>query len=74
MATAPNQRNWRGIILALLVITFIFSMIVVSAIMLTEKDTRTPVTGTRFTLDDIVGGDFKVNPFNGSWLSGGVRF
>ncbi|XP_037094895.1 dipeptidyl aminopeptidase-like protein 6 [Pollicipes pollicipes] len=69
VAAAPNQRNWRGIILALLVITFIFSMIVVSAIMLTPKDTRTPVTGRRFTLEDVVGTDFKINAFNGSWLS-----
>ncbi|XP_043242321.1 dipeptidyl peptidase 4-like isoform X1 [Amphibalanus amphitrite] len=69
VATAPNQRNWRGIILALLVITFIISMIVVSVVVLTPDDTRTPITGSRFTLEDIVSGDFKVNPFNGSWLS-----
>lgn len=65
----PNQRNWKGIIIALLVICFVLGMIVTSVLLLTPPDDGPRVKGRRFELEDILGNDFKIHGFNGSWIS-----
>ncbi|XP_071527492.1 dipeptidyl peptidase 4 isoform X2 [Panulirus ornatus] len=68
-STNPNQRNWKGIIIAVLVICFVLGMIVTSVLLLTPPDDGPRVKGRRFELDDILGDDFKIHTFNGSWIS-----
>lgn len=70
VATAPNQRNWRGIILALMVIAFISVMIIIAAYILTPPATTRKVTGRRLTLDDVLDKSLQPQRFNGSWISG----
>ncbi|XP_047495542.1 inactive dipeptidyl peptidase 10-like, partial [Penaeus chinensis] len=65
----PNQRNWKGIIIAVLVICFVLGMIVTSVLLLTPPDDGPRVKGRRFELEDILGNDFKIHGFNGSWIS-----
>nr|XP_045608607.1 dipeptidyl peptidase 4-like [Procambarus clarkii] len=66
----PNQRNWKGIIIAVLVICFVLGMIVTSVLLLTPPDDGPRVKGRRFELEDILGDNFKLHVFNGSWISG----
>ncbi|XP_045111880.1 inactive dipeptidyl peptidase 10-like isoform X1 [Portunus trituberculatus] len=65
----PNQRNWRGIIIAVLVICFVLGMIVTSVLLLTPPDDGPRVKGRRFELEDILGDDFKIPTFNGTWVT-----
>ncbi|XP_066974169.1 dipeptidyl peptidase 4 isoform X3 [Macrobrachium rosenbergii] len=68
-AATPNQRNWKGIIIAVLVICFVLGMIVTSVLLLTPPDDGPRVKGRRFELEDLLGDDFKIHTFNGSWIS-----
>ncbi|XP_076028317.1 dipeptidyl peptidase 10 isoform X2 [Oratosquilla oratoria] len=67
--STPNQRNWKGIIIAVLVICFILGMIITSVLLITPPDEGARVKGRRFELEDILGTDFTINGFNGSWIS-----
>ena len=69
MASTPDQRNWRGIVIALLVIAAVCGLIIFSVVLLTPPTPGPIVTGTRFTLDDILGDTFKPPKFQGHWLS-----
>ncbi|XP_049834013.1 dipeptidyl aminopeptidase-like protein 6 isoform X2 [Schistocerca gregaria] len=66
----PNQRNWRGILIALLVIVVVLALIVTSVVVLTPPDEGPRVRGRRFRLADILGHEFAALRFNGSWVSG----
>ncbi|KAJ9594076.1 hypothetical protein L9F63_014502, partial [Diploptera punctata] len=43
----PNQRNWRGILIALLVIVIVLALIVTSVVLLTPPDDGPRVKGQR---------------------------
>lgn len=73
MASTPNVRNWRGMLIALLVIVAVLGLILFSIVLLSPPDEGPRVTGTKFTLDHITGSLFKTSPFNGSWVSGKCR-
>nr|XP_053652971.1 dipeptidyl aminopeptidase-like protein 6 isoform X2 [Cherax quadricarinatus] len=70
VASTPNQRNWRGILIALLVIGCVCGLIIFSVVLLTPPDAGPKVTGRRFTLTDVLGGAFKPPGFDGKWISG----
>ncbi|XP_049834245.1 inactive dipeptidyl peptidase 10-like isoform X2 [Schistocerca gregaria] len=69
VATGPNQRNWRGILIALLVIVAVLGLIVFSIVLLSPPDEGPRVKGTKFTLDDVLSPRFRPPPFNGTWVS-----
>lgn len=69
MSSNANQRNWRGIIIALLVIVFVLGLIVTSVVLLTPPDEGPRVKGHRFKLADVLGHEFLPLRFNGSWVS-----
>ncbi|KAK6630049.1 hypothetical protein RUM44_005447 [Polyplax serrata] len=64
-----QQRNWRGILIALLVIAFVLALTVTSVILLTPPDEGPRIKGTRFTLNEILTHEFQSPRFNGSWIS-----
>nr|XP_032523806.1 inactive dipeptidyl peptidase 10 isoform X1 [Danaus plexippus plexippus] len=66
-AATPTQRNWRGILIALLVIAAVLGLIVFSIALLTPAGDDGRGRGRRPTLADIMTEHFK--PFNGTWLS-----
>lgn len=70
MSSNPNQRNWRGILIALLVIIIVLALIVTSVVLLTPPDEGPRVKGQRFRLQDILNHEFDALRFNGSWVSG----
>nr|CAD7459827.1 unnamed protein product [Timema tahoe] len=69
VSSNTNQRNWRGILIALLVIVVVLALIVTSVVLLTPPDEGPRVKGHRFKLQDILGHDFAALRFNGSWVS-----
>ncbi|KAM3958199.1 LOW QUALITY PROTEIN: inactive dipeptidyl peptidase 10 [Aphomia sociella] len=65
-AATPTQRNWRGILIALLVIAAVLGLIVFSIALLTPAGDGGRVRG-RPTLHDVLTEHYK--PFNGTWLT-----
>ncbi|KAH8293230.1 hypothetical protein KR018_000532 [Drosophila ironensis] len=70
VSSNPNQRNWRGILIALLVIIIVLALIVTSVVLLTPPDEGPRVKGQRIKLQDIVDGLFLPQHSNGSWING----
>ncbi|XP_030381131.1 prolyl endopeptidase FAP [Scaptodrosophila lebanonensis] len=68
VSSNPNQRNWRGILIALLVIIIVLALIVTSVVLLTPPDEGPRVKGQRIKLQDIVDGLFVPQRANGSWI------
>ncbi|CAB3244824.1 unnamed protein product [Arctia plantaginis] len=66
-AATPTQRNWRGILIALLVIAAVLGLIVFSIALLTPAGDGGRVRGRRPTLHDVLTEHYK--PFNGTWLT-----
>ncbi|XP_025073076.1 inactive dipeptidyl peptidase 10 isoform X3 [Pogonomyrmex barbatus] len=69
VSTNPNQRNWRGILIALLVIVAVLALIVTSVALLTPPDDGPRVRGTRLRLSEVLSGELSPLLFNGSWAS-----
>ncbi|KAG5683000.1 hypothetical protein PVAND_012312 [Polypedilum vanderplanki] len=67
----PNQRNWRGILIALLVIIIVLALIVTSVVLLTPPDEGPRVKGQRIKLQDIIEGAYSPlsGSNNGCWIS-----
>ncbi|XP_071447792.1 prolyl endopeptidase FAP isoform X1 [Hetaerina americana] len=71
VSSNPNQRNWRGILIALLVIVAVLALIVTSVALLTPPDEGPRVRGVRLRLADALGThDLAPLRLNGSWVSG----
>ncbi|XP_054275243.1 inactive dipeptidyl peptidase 10-like [Macrosteles quadrilineatus] len=70
VSSNTNQRNWRGILIALLVIMMVLALIVTSVVLLTPPDEGPRVKGTRLKLQDILSHDLTALRHNGSWISG----
>ncbi|XP_060657686.1 uncharacterized protein LOC132792360 isoform X1 [Drosophila nasuta] len=68
VSSNPNQRNWRGILIALLVIIIVLALIVTSVVLLTPPDEGPRVKGQRIKLQDIVDGLYIPQRANGSWI------
>ncbi|KAF2366153.1 Peptidase S9 prolyl oligopeptidase catalytic domain [Trinorchestia longiramus] len=69
VASTPDQRNWRGVLIALLVIGLVIGLIVCSVILLSPPDLGPNFTGERFTLQDIVSNKFKPPQLDAHWIS-----
>ncbi|XP_054710393.1 inactive dipeptidyl peptidase 10-like [Uloborus diversus] len=64
-----EQRNWRGICIALLVIATVCSLIITSVVLLSPGPEEPRVKNPRFTLEEIINGEYEPRLFNGSWIS-----
>ncbi|CAG0885148.1 unnamed protein product [Darwinula stevensoni] len=71
VVSSPSQRNWRGILIAVLVILFVFGFIVISVILISPDHEGSSLGGRRLTLQDILGEELTPSRFNGTWLSAG---
>lgn len=74
VAATPSQRNWKGILIALLVICAVLGLIVFSIYLLLPPDEGPRVKGRKVTLKDLTEARFQVKPFNGTWISGQSHF
>ncbi len=74
MSSSPEQRNWKGMVIAVLVIGVILSCVAMAVVILTPDQDDANRRGQPFAIRHLVaeeeGGNFKPRPFNGTWLSG----
>ncbi|KAJ1160595.1 hypothetical protein NDU88_001091 [Pleurodeles waltl] len=61
-------RNWKGICIAMLVITVVLSLVIVSILLLTPEETKVPV-GSRLTLEDLGNAEFQLHDPQVHWVS-----
>ncbi|XP_066258567.1 inactive dipeptidyl peptidase 10 isoform X2 [Euwallacea similis] len=69
VVNSPNERNWRGIFIALLVIAAVLGLIVFSIILVSPPEESPRIKGSKPSLEDIF---VKLPPpsrFNGTWIS-----
>ncbi|XKL59368.1 hypothetical protein PGB90_000384 [Kerria lacca] len=70
VSITPNERNWRGICIALLVIVAVLALILFFIVLLSPPYEGPFNPGIKFTIDHITGSEFKSSSFNGTWISG----
>ncbi|XP_056635273.1 inactive dipeptidyl peptidase 10 isoform X1 [Diorhabda sublineata] len=69
VVSSPNERNWRGIFIALLVIVAVLGLIVFSIVLVSPPEEGPRTKGIKPSLEDIF---LKLPPpakFNGTWIS-----
>ncbi|RUS77447.1 hypothetical protein EGW08_014785, partial [Elysia chlorotica] len=69
VGNTAQQRNWRGIIIALLVIVVVCALIVIAVIIATPNEDEKNY-GEKFTFDEILDSKFRYERFNAKWLPG----
>lgn len=69
MVSTPSQRNWRGILIALLVIVAVLGLIVFSIVLVSPPEEGPRVKGRRPSLLEVLGPGLQARRFNGSWIS-----
>ena len=73
VAAGPNQKNWKGITIAIAVIILILGSVGISVLILTPPEEEPRVKGQRFSIQQVLDPTFNPPPFNGTWISG-TRF
>lgn len=70
VAATPSQRNWKGIVISLLVICMVCGLIGFAIYLLRPPDDGPRVKGVKLSIDDVISSKYVAQPFNGTWLSG----
>ncbi|XP_050418288.1 dipeptidyl peptidase 4 isoform X4 [Patella vulgata] len=73
VGNTAEQRNWRGIAIALLVIVVVCALIVTAVVLVTPKTVDEDL-GEKFTLEDYFDSSYKPKPFTPTWIPGEEKF
>lgn len=73
VGNTAQQRNWRGIIIALLVIVVVCALIVTAVIIATPNENKKDY-GEKFTFDDFMSPDYQYRRFYEHWLPDSNQF
>ena len=74
VAANPSQKNWKGISIAVCVILLVLASVAISVQIMTPPEEGPRVLGDRITVSHILNPDYRPRHFNGSWISGKMRF
>ncbi|KAK2154977.1 hypothetical protein LSH36_252g03048 [Paralvinella palmiformis] len=69
VGNSPSNRNWRGIVIALLVILVVCALIVLAIILVTPK-AEEEMVGRLFTFDDFVTHQYNPRHLSVQWIKG----
>ncbi|XP_044744473.1 inactive dipeptidyl peptidase 10 isoform X3 [Coccinella septempunctata] len=69
VVTSPNERNWRGIFIALLVIVAVLGLILFSIVLVSPPEEGPRNIGIKPSLEDIILKLPDPAKFNGTWIS-----
>ena len=70
VASDPGDRNYKGILIAILFIGIILASVAVSVVILTPPEEDDLAKGEKFSIQDLSDPKFSYQGFNGSWISG----
>lgn len=70
VAAEADQKNWKGITIAILMILLILCGVGVAVLILTPPPKDDSSRGRPFEIEDILDPKFVPRTFNGSWISG----
>ena len=73
-ASTPSVHNWKGMIIALVVISQVIGLVILSVHLMTPYDALLELDGMRMQREDIrgKGTEFKNKMCNGIWISGRI--
>lgn len=70
VAANPSQKNYKGLLLAILCILFTLACVAIAVKIKTPPEEGPRVLGDRITLNHILNPNYRPRYFNGSWISG----
>ena len=71
VSSDSDQKNWKGLGIAILCILAILGCVVAATLALKEDEGVGGLKGRRVTVDDLLDPGLIPRRFNGSWISGG---
>ncbi|XP_039298256.1 inactive dipeptidyl peptidase 10-like isoform X2 [Nilaparvata lugens] len=69
VASTPNERNWRGMAIALLVIVVVLGLIVLSIVLLSPPDDGPRLLGAKLSLEQLAAGHLVAPALNATWAT-----
>ncbi|XP_023327803.1 uncharacterized protein LOC111700951 [Eurytemora carolleeae] len=66
----PDTRNWKGILISILVILGVGGVVACTVYAITPPKGPPRVQGHRIVFNQIYNGSFRPNPTNATWISG----
>lgn len=69
VAANPSDKNWKGIVISIVVISMVLGSVALSVFILTPMEDGPRVRGERFTINHILDPSYMPRRFNASWVS-----